>query len=425
MQPSKLELAAAVAQMRADGLTYAQIGRRFGFSKQKAHRLWQYHKQNGAQLAPVQRDTVQDIGTPTEVLERHGLNPAEWRAVRFKEWEAQRKGGAIQTLCSSEFRRVDPAAEAMQRIDWRPRPRVPFRSTPAKQYALVVPDAQIGYSRGRNETLTPYHDRRAIDVCIQAAQMLGDSLAFIVFCGDMLDCAESTRTFSRPASTQRTTWPAILEWRWIMERFRMAAPHAACYWLSGNHELRIQRVLTDAAPELSDLPPADDAKGPPLLSMERLCGLDSIDVNYLGPYGSKEGELFHPWGIRFHHGQKVGAKGGQSVSKNLADALCSNIFGHVHRLEVAYATRPDERGQRRDIFAATFGCVCHTDGRVPSNKPHHDWQQGLGILTRCADGWVEPTAVRIRPGGRAVIFGEELTGSDYVADLRADTSYPY
>lgn len=417
MSLNNKELAATVAALKASGLSFAQIGKRLGISRSNAHRLLHKHCPK-----PPKTHTVHDIGTPAEVLARHNLSADEWRAVRFSEWEVQAKHGKIKTLTSTRFERLDPAIESMQKIDWKPRPRKPFEAVPAKQYALVIPDSQIGYSRDLREQLTPYHDRAALDVCIQAAQLLSDKLAFIVFCGDMIDCAESTRKFTRPASTQRTTWPAILEWRWVMEQFRIAAPHAVCYWQEGNHEMRVRRTLVDSVPELADLPPADEPDGVPLLSMERLCGLDSIDVHYLGPYGSKSGEL-NRWGIRFHHGDKVG-KAGHTAAKYL-DEHCSQIFGHVHRVEQAWSTRPDASGIARDIFSATFGCTCHTDGRVPSNKPHHNWQQGFGVLTRSSDGWVEPTAVRIRSGGRASVLGADLIGSDYVKRLRRDTNYPF
>ena len=412
------EIGATVATLKASGLSFAQIGKRLGISKQKAHRLM--HKYGGGKQPTMH--VIDEIGTPAEVLQRHNLNPAEWRAVRFSEWEAQAKHGKIKTLTSTRFERIDPAAEAMQQIAWQVRPRKPFTTLPAQQHALVVPDSQIGYSRSLSEQLTPYHDRQALDVCLQAAKLLGDKLAFIYFCGDMLDCAESTRKFSKPASTQRTMWPAMLEWRWLLEQFRIAAPHAVLCWAEGNHEGRIRRTLVDSVPELADLPPADDPDGSPLLSMQRMMGLDSIDVQYLGPYGSKAGEL-HRWGIRFHHGDKVG-KAGATAGKYLNERT-SQIYGHVHRMEQAWSTKPGADGQPVDIFSATFGCTCHTDGRVPSNKPHHNWQQGMGILTRCSDGWVEPTPVRIRAGGRATVLGTELCGSDYVERLRAETNYPY
>ena len=182
--------------------------------------------------------------------------------------------------------------------------------------------------------------------------------------------------------------------------------------------------MTDAAPELSALPPVDDKDGPALLSIERLCGLDAIDVHYLSPYGSKEGELFHPWGVRFDHGNVIGNKGGLTAAK-MIDGRVSRIVGHVHRQELAWGTRVEPDGTTRDIFAGTFGCTCKTTGEVPANKPHMDWQQGFGILTRADDGWVEPTAIRIRPGGRAVVLGSEMRGVDYVDQLRAETQYPF
>lgn len=407
-----------VREMRAKGKTWREIGEALGLPFQSIHRKYRRHQRT------INPERVVDEGTPAEVLQRHDLSPEEWRCSKFKTWEAQKKGGQTIELCSSEFRRIDPGLQAFIDVEWKPRPRVPWVEVPAQQFALVVPDSQIGYSRDLDENLNPYHDREALDLCVQVAQKLSDRLAFIVFSGDMLDCAENTRRFSRPAAMQRTFWPALLEWRWLLERFRAAAPHAHLYALEGNHEQRLKRVLVDAAPELADLPPVNDRSGAPLLSIERLLGLDEIDVQYLGPYGSKEGELFHPWGVRFDHGDVIGSKGGQTAAK-MIDGRVSRIVGHVHRQELAWATRVEPNGTTRDIFAGTFGCTCKTTGEVPSNRPHMDWQQGFGILARASDGWVEPTPIRIRPGGKAVVLGSEMQGRDYVDDLRTQTKYPF
>lgn len=414
------EVIAAVAALREAGHSYREIGRALGLSHQQAHRL--HHK---AQQNLIRTDSVTDLGTPGEVLARHNLDVAQWRATKFKEWQSQAKGGRIVELCSTEFQRIDPAVEAMIDISWQPVKRQPYVATPAQQYALIIPDSQIGYSRTIREELQPYHDRQALDLCVQAAQLLGDRLSFILLNGDMLDCAESTRKFSRPASTQRTTYPAMLELRWWLERLRRAAPHAHIYYQEGNHELRVRRCLQDSMPELSEAPPVTDPEGPPMLSIERLLGLDSIDVQYLAPYGSEAGDLVHPWGIRFQHGQSVGSRGGLTAAKLLGQrAHLSQICGHVHRQEIAWQTRIDLDGSTREVFGATFGCTCRVDGIVPSNKPFNDWQQGFGILAKTSDGWVEPTPVRIRQG-RAVVLGQELHGVDYVQELRLQTHYPF
>ena len=112
MSLSNKELAATIATLKATGLSYSQIGQQLGISKQKAHRLLHRYCPT-----PPKTTTIHDIGTPAEVLARHGLNPAEWRAVRFSEWEAQAKHGKIQTLTSTRFARIDAAVEAMQSIN--------------------------------------------------------------------------------------------------------------------------------------------------------------------------------------------------------------------------------------------------------------------------------------------------------------------
>jgi hypothetical protein len=47
------------------------------------------------------------------------------------------------------------------------------------------------------------------------------------------------------------------------------------------------------------------------------------------------------------------------------------------------------------------------------------------VLWLSPDGWVEPTLVRVRPDGRAMLNGVEIQGEDYTKDLREQTGYPF
>jgi len=75
----------------------------------------------------------------------------------------------------------------------------------------------------------------------------------------------------------------------------------------------------------------------------------------------------------------------------------SRIFGHIHRHELAWTT--EWKGQeRRELCAASGGCLCSVDGGVPGVKDRQNWQQGLILAHYDPNGWehlIEP--VRIWP----------------------------
>jgi hypothetical protein len=69
----------------------------------------------------------------------------------------------------------------------------------------------------------------------------------------------------------------------------------------------------------------------------------------------------------------------------------SVIYGHIHRIEMAYKTREDFDGPRT-IMAASPGCLARIDGAIPSTKGgvdldgrpltrYENWQQGLAVVT--------------------------------------------
>lgn len=397
-----------------NGESYSSIGKHYGIHRNQIRRI---------HLGKAESEYVEGDGTPKEVMARHGLDPECWHAVKVKDWEAQTKNG-IQNLCSTELRRKDPVIEAFKDIKWKTIPRKPFKTEPATKCMLVIPDSQCGFHRKLDGTLVPFHNRAVLDACLKAAKMLAPRLDTILFQGDMLDLNQSTRRFTRPESFAATTWPALLEWRWLLEKFRECGKHSKLIHLAGNHEDRLNRIMHDFAPEWAWIPPVDDPDGPPMLSLERILGYKSIDVEFKGPYGSVKGEHWQ-WGVRFDHGDKVGAKSGTTVSK-MANGRTSRCVGHVHRAELCWTRAVERDGVERDCFYLTPGCTSHIDGdRVPSAAARLNWANGFAVLWLSPDGWVEPTLVRVRPDGRCMLNGVEIQGEDYTKDLREQTGYPF
>jgi hypothetical protein len=115
--------------------------------------------------------------------------------------------------------------------------------------------------------------------------------------------------------------------------------------------------------------------------------MDDFGVEYQPGYPAN-----HIWlnkKIRIIHGNKVKSSG-STAHMYLGNEKTSVIYGHIHRIELAYKTREDFDGPRT-IMAASPGCLARIDGAVPSTKggvdldgrplvSHENWQQGLAIV---------------------------------------------
>jgi hypothetical protein len=164
---------------------------------------------------------------------------------------------------------------------------------------------------------------------------------------------------------------------------------------------------------------ADDL---PALSIERLLDLQSLSIEYVGPFGA-DTWLWPDTGtpVRVHHGQIVRAKGGQTVSAQLAKEQTSIIGGHIHRVECAYATDHGPRGRTTRI-AMSPGCLCRVDsqleGGVPGFGTRPDWQQGWGWLARDHNSDTLYGAAELVVDGQTIYHGQSLEAPGEEAIIR-------
>ena len=292
------------------------------------------------------------------------------------------------------------------------------RSAPseAEGVVLVVPDSQNGYRRTETGHLDPMHDRRAWDLAVQMAEHLRPDT--IVLLGDMLDLAP-WGSYAKPREVRYTTQPSLVELHWWLGQLRLVAPSATILYIEGNHEFRISRSILESLSEAEGVRPADDPGGHDAISIPRLLALDSLDIEYIGPYG----EGFWLWDtVRFHHGTLARKGGGSTVAAMLKEATHSTIVGHIHRLEMACKTIHGPTGQRV-ITCMSPGTLCRTDGAVPAATPRVDWQQGLAVLTKKGDR-IYTNVMQIHDGTLAW-SGKHFEARDRLKDLRAATGMDF
>ena len=258
--------------------------------------------------------------------------------------------------------------------------------------ALCIPDIHFGFLcetklNGDIPELEwkTIHDEKAVAVVLEVAKRYQPEQ--IVILGDLLDLPALSRWDVEPKHRHQTL-TAIKAAHVFLKKLRASCPGTKIFLLEGNHERRLRDYLAKNAPELLGV-----------TSVPELLGLNVLDITYVGPYGMR-----FPVGDKVFatHGHLIGRKGGESAAKMLGEYHLSTIFGHTHRLELAYHTHYDERNEGRVVFSMGCGTLAKLDGSVPGSQ-HPNWQQGFGVLWEQApaiyliqDGmcWMEGISIR-------------------------------
>lgn len=271
--------------------------------------------------------------------------------------------------------------------------------SPSAVEAMFIPDIHFGFFDAGGETLETLHDPMAVACGLSAAAHLQPKT--IVLLGDALDLAPFGSYPTDPGLRNLTQYALQAAYDFLAA-LREACPHAEIIYLEGNHERRIHKALSVTVNESLLLRRPGDTHR--VFSIHHLLRLEELKVQYVTPYGSS----CFVRDIRCTHGELVGKAGGDSVSKMLrAFPEESTVFGHTHRLELAWRTLW-WRGEVRNIFSLNCGTWARVDGAVPgSNRP--DWMQGFGLLWESG----KPEAVPVHAGKadvNGVVFSAAVTG---------------
>jgi predicted phosphodiesterase len=293
--------------------------------------------------------------------------------------------------------------------------REPRTWAPQERVAVILPDPQIGYRFYADSGIyDPFHDYAAIDVAVQIVEEVEPHL--IICLGDYLDLPCFGKYEQEPAFAH-TTQRALDYGHQLLATLRELSPDARIVLLEGNHDRRLEKMVTRNAMEAFGLRRAGDISGWPVLSLPHLLRLGELGVEYVGGYPA--GSFWINDRLKCIHGSVVRSAG--STAKAVAEAeRGSVIFGHVHRVETQYKTA-DVHGGGSVRLAHTPGCLCRIDGAVPSlhgstdlsGRPvrrYEDWQQGVTVVIyREGDApfSLVPVFIDTLEGHRAV-YGEKI-----------------
>lgn len=292
----------------------------------------------------------------------------------------------------------------------------PAKSKPVSQRknggwdtAVILPDPQIGYRRYDDGTLDPFHDLAAIEIALQVTAYMESTVGVdtVVNLGDFLDLAPQGR-FANEATFHATTQPAIDYGHLFLARQRATAPDAHIVLIEGNHDKRMANFIAMNAGAAYGIKKANMPRSLPVMSLQNLLRLDELNVEYIDAWPT--GQYWLNERLRCVHGNKVRSGGSTAAMYVKDNQLTSTIFGHCHRVEMHHNTTSDFNGPVRNV-AFSPGCLCRTDGAVPSyySATHEkdgtpatyfeNWQNGLAVITYRADGRfsIEPVTIQSDP----------------------------
>jgi hypothetical protein len=284
--------------------------------------------------------------------------------------------------------------------------------------ALIIPDSQNGYRRDlRTGYLDPMHDRLSWDIVCQVAEH--ESFDEIILLGDMLDLPDWSDKFIRTPDLFFTTQPALLELHWWIAR--LARTKSKITYLEGNHEDRMRRAIVTNTMAAYDIRPVNEPAAPPIVSIENFLSLKDLGVTYISPY--KEGEFWLNDNLRISHGDVVRSKSGKTAEAVVREARCSEIFGHIHRIEMATKTVYGRNGAKQYV-ACSPGTLARLDaGVVPGTKARNNWQNGFAVVEyEQENGYFDIHPVQIIRG-RAIYKSNIWIGEDKTKLIAQDTRW--
>jgi len=295
--------------------------------------------------------------------------------------------------------------------------RISIRALPVKplrngyKLSLKCSDTQIGFRVLDGSTET-YHDDAAMALFVDVVRR--EQPDNVTILGDFLDMPSQGK-YTQEAGFARTTQMALDRGYEFLAVLRSVVPDAEIVLIEGNHDKRLQSYVENNALAAFGLKRAVMPNSWPVMSLPNLLRLDELNVVYYDAYPTAT-----HWDndtVRNIHGTRANSKGSTTAQYAAELPHISTWAGHSHRVEITYKSVIGPRGEPIESYVANTGCLCKTDGTVPSvhGASHsdgssarlvEDWQQGWGAnLYNDTESW--PSVQRIRDG-RTIYQGREL-----------------
>jgi len=343
-----------------------------------------------------------DIKTLEDLIEASDIDLDIWKVTSWKsnKWSTPVKIGNQISQVDNFQVKASLSKHVLSPTEFEPLKPIEIQTSPLPRTydgdveinkALILSDAQIGFIRDFNtDKLRPMHDRDALSIALQVAEEAQPHQ--IIFNGDMLDLSDWSDKFIQSPEFSFLLQKAVIELGWWIAQFHNKVPNAKISFILGNHEERLDRAIIRNLPLAYGLKSIDNLDGKSLLSIQNMIKFNDFDVNWSKQY--PYGEIWLNKRTRVSHGKIIAAGAGATAVKFSKLSNNNEIFGHIHRIETAIKTVHDHEGSH-DVGAYSFGCLCKTDGSVPSNTPNLNWQKGFGLVNYTEDSeYIEAYHIR-------------------------------
>lgn len=262
--------------------------------------------------------------------------------------------------------------------------------------AFVFPDQQIGmrwndYSGEDNEpSYQEIHDTRAMTIAHEIFESVNPDI--VVNLGDFLDLAPLSKYATEP-QLLRTTQLAINAGFEELQYQRHVMGNKPIVLLKGNHDKRFEDSIKNGLPEIYGLQlPGSDST---MFSIRYLLRMEELKIQYIDAYPGEHGDgafWLETETLKFQHAPNKLNSSGSSAPLQAAEGPYSTVYGHCHRMELAFNhAKTAGPGGLQQVFAASPGTLAKIDGSCPgystslkaSGSPatsYNNWQQGVMLI---------------------------------------------
>jgi predicted phosphodiesterase len=223
-----------------------------------------------------------------------------------------------------------------------------------------------------NDQHWPYHDPRALEICVQIAE--DEGVDEIIINGDLADFYSINMHSSPHPEVVHTLEDELCEVRMFLEYLRSRFPKIKIMYIMGNHEDRLERFVLKHTKVFHNI-----------LRFENQLMLDNLKIDWI-PYNQYYEVI--PNKLRVQHSPpSYGVNGARTSLLKKLD--CSYIYGCTHRMQHACQTTASG-----EVVHAWFNgwlgstTLSKAHKRVFSYaKGHENWQQCAGIIEIYEDKW--------------------------------------
>lgn len=334
--------------------------------------------QDDGSIIIVSTPTPDTTETPESLLERHGIDLAEYVIARVKAncWDAMTSDKAsgdnrIVTMRQLTVQVVPKTGliQAPDPGDWTPppAPRTRKRAGDEPRKVVICGDHHC-----------PHEDRTLHRLFLE---FLADERPDEgVILGDLMDFSSISRHRRgkkiAPADVNACLKAAL----GVLQDYRHASPDTHWTLLPGNHDDRLDHIQIDNTPAAYDIKPGGgvDLEGNETntaLSVRELLFLDELGVD----------AIFEDFNrAKYLLGRKItlrhGYLSGKNASTNMLNKITrSTVQGHTHRLRLIYKTEHDEHDEEQPTVtrvAAEAACMAEIKDSLYYGD-EEDWQQGF------------------------------------------------